>query len=498
MAIYSLTSSVPAAFGGLTKAVLQRVELLRELNMEAYILTLKHDLHIHQNIQLAIEKGLLHNEAYHINFFEKLAQNDMSIMKNGYAILDGNYAQNIGILERITQAGIGEQYYFNALGHVQWLALFDENDKLIQINEYSAFGTYVSKKYIMNEFENIAKIQYIPKKAGPCIKEEYYNSQGRCYLTYMYENEEQPKEVSSIIWHNGEHNHVFKTVDELYQFVIDLWLTEEDICFSDKRVYDDLLLNNTKIKRFFVCHLRHWVKKDKIRPAYQRLFSALEEKDGTILCFTKEQAEDIIAVYPYLHNRIIVIPHYIDQPYREAREQGEKHFVIISRFTKGKNIAEAIQAFHHIHAQIPNYTLEVYGSGEEEQALKELVANENMLEVHINGFTTEGTSIFYNAAASLCTSQEESFGLSISESLAQGCPVLAYHIPYGPKDLLEKKVAGALIQNHDRMSLEHEMVQLAKQNDAGCVQRQQVQRQHYDQFSKDAIQQQWQMLLGDK
>ena len=63
------------------------------------------------------------------------------------------------------------------------------------------------------------------------------------------------------------------------------------------------------------------------------------------------------------------------------------------------------------------------------------------------------------ASVFLSTSAFEGQGLSLAEALAHGCPVIAYDVPYGPREILARG-GGWLIPDGDESTLAAMLVRL--------------------------------------
>ena len=485
MTIYSITSSIPKKFGGLTTAVLQRTCLLNSYNYDAKVITTDYmDL---ANIDKVISDKKLFSQDNHINVYDYLADNDKTIRDN-YKKVISSYSEQKNIY-KTHKNGTSTHYFFNKQGLPTIEVKYKEDKTVNCIHYYSEYGTFIKEKSYVNDYGNIYKnIYYSPE--GTRLKQEYINNEGEVYLI---EEMDTTKELCAKLDNQWQK---FSNKEMMQISVLNRIINPEDIIISDKRSTDNIVFS-LSAHRYFACHLRHWSERGKIRPMYQKLFERLENTQGKLLTFTHEQAKDIEEEFPYLQQRIVTIPHYIDLEGELALEKSEPHFVIISRLARSKNIIESIDAFHSVHQMIPHYTLEIYGNGEEEETIKKYIEKNNLTEVHMNGYISNVKEYFYKAAGCLSTSQEEAFGITISESLSQGCPVIAYEIAYGPKDLLEGKADCFLIANHDRDSFEKAIVALANKNDNNEQQRQLLQQQHCSEFSKESIMKQWRNLIEE-
>ena len=75
------------------------------------------------------------------------------------------------------------------------------------------------------------------------------------------------------------------------------------------------------------------------------------------------------------------------------------------------------------------------------------------------GYTNNVNQILQSATCSLLMSQYEGFALVIQESIANGTPVIAYDIKYGPSDMIDDGVNGFLVNNGDIDGLATSLIQ---------------------------------------
>ena len=86
---------------------------------------------------------------------------------------------------------------------------------------------------------------------------------------------------------------------------------------------------------------------------------------------------------------------------------------------------------------VPGATLDIYGEGAEHEALQPLIDARGLgAHVVLRGRTDDPGTVLDAASVFLSTSAFEGQGLSLAEALAHGCPVVAYDVRYGPRDLL--------------------------------------------------------------
>jgi len=98
---------------------------------------------------------------------------------------------------------------------------------------------------------------------------------------------------------------------------------------------------------------------------------------------------------------------------------------------------------------VPDAVLDVYGDGNQREALQQLI-DELGLAAHVTlqGPTTDPGAVLDDASVLLFTSAFEGQGLAIIEALAHGCPVVSYDVRYGPRDSLQNG-GGILVPDGD-------------------------------------------------
>jgi len=141
-----------------------------------------------------------------------------------------------------------------------------------------------------------------------------------------------------------------------------------------------------------------------------------------------------------------------------ARAKGR--IVMLNRLAPGKRIDHAIRAIALAVRTAPEARLDIYGDGPEREALQSLI-DELDLDAHVvlRGLTEDPGRALDEASVFVSTSAYEGQGLSIAEALVHGCPVVAYDVPYGPRDLLSGG-GGVLVPDGDIDALGKALVEV--------------------------------------
>ena len=137
--------------------------------------------------------------------------------------------------------------------------------------------------------------------------------------------------------------------------------------------------------------------------------------------------------------------------------------VTVGRLTSQKNHRLLIQAFDTFHATHSDYTLRLYGKGEEQEALQQLV-EERQLQgcVHLMGTSQTVLQDIAGAAMFVLTSDYEGMPNALAEAMALGIPSISTDcLGGGAAALIEDGVNGRLIPCNDEEALVAAMTELA-------------------------------------
>ena len=193
---------------------------------------------------------------------------------------------------------------------------------------------------------------------------------------------------------------------------------------------------------------------------WSRWFTVAERFDA-VLWPTAAQRADVAARFgdSEVH---VVAPHGVAAAasVTPSAQRTPGRVVMLNRLAPGKRIDHAVRAFAEVVRAVPDARLDVYGEGPEHDRLQALIDELGVgAHVALRGLTDAPARVLADAFASLSTSAYEGQGLALAESLAAGCPVVAYDAPYGPRDLLARG-GGVLVPDGDVAALADALVRV--------------------------------------
>ena len=131
------------------------------------------------------------------------------------------------------------------------------------------------------------------------------------------------------------------------------------------------------------------------------------------------------------------------------------------RLTYQKNAASLIRAFSVVTKRFPEWSLDIFGDGEEREYLSSLIADLGLFEnVHLMGNCSKIQDILPRYSLFALSSRFEGFGLVLVEALSCGLPVVSYACPCGPKDIVRDGIDGFLVPEGDETLLAERICQL--------------------------------------
>lgn len=175
------------------------------------------------------------------------------------------------------------------------------------------------------------------------------------------------------------------------------------------------------------------------------------------------QTDEAAAYFPdKINTRVILNPIRPDLP--DPIQSARRPVVVtFCRLEKQKNLGMLIRAFAVFHEKYPDYSLEIYGDGNERAALASLVAS-LALQASVSIFPARGDihEVVKDCAMFVLPSDYEGLSNSMLEAMALGLPTICTDCPCGgARTVLDDGVNGLLIPTGDENALVQAMQKLA-------------------------------------
>lgn len=189
---------------------------------------------------------------------------------------------------------------------------------------------------------------------------------------------------------------------------------------------------------------------------------------------------------------------YVHNPlsFRSERKSDcrSKRIIAVGSWTPSKGMDQLLEAFGPLARKYPEWSVELYGSGQEEYLLREIIKKYDMGEqVSLNPPCRNIADKLIKASIYAFPSRSDGFGLVITEAMECGLPTVAMDCPCGPCEIVSERT-GIVVPEQDveafSRALECLMTDGAMRRRMGEAARSEVAR-----FYPDTIMPQWLRLF---
>lgn len=455
--IYLLINSLELGRGGLTKANLQQASMFSELGYETFILTFNFNTDYKSIIEDIYDVYGINKKVKIINMYDYF-RNELHVDQklNSYK----NLINNTSIVEKDDNKN-NVKIYENGLYKKNISYRQDESIKII--NHFNNSNYRIKVEFFAPE-GYVGKSSYMDYNLNKPRQMVFYNSVGNCYLRKTV-NPENGLATKVDLIKNSQIVHSFRNDIQLKSFFVEQLVNnnEDSVIISDARNTDEILVNikGERIKKHIRLHSNHLNAYGNLDKTVKFAIESFEHIDSLIV-LTKQQKKDIVDHFGHFE-KVKVIPHGITTtPLLESHNELKKDkVVVISRLVTLKQINHIVKAINLIKDKIPNFTLEIYGTGKELDNLKKLVATYKLEKnILFQGYTNNPLEVYRKSLFSIITSKTEGFSLGILESMSCGTPVISYNFKYGPAELINNNEDGLIVKQNDIEDLAQKILYL--------------------------------------
>jgi len=157
----------------------------------------------------------------------------------------------------------------------------------------------------------------------------------------------------------------------------------------------------------------------------------------------------------------------------------ERPLVIAAgRYEKQKGFERLIEAWVPIAERHPEWRLEIYGEGRQEQPLREQIETLGLgASVTLAGLTHEMETVMAGASVYAMSSRHEGLPMVLLEAMSKGVPPVSFNCPEGPRQLIDDGTSGLLVENGNIPALSAALMsviedeQLRRRLGAGALER---------------------------
>ncbi len=148
----------------------------------------------------------------------------------------------------------------------------------------------------------------------------------------------------------------------------------------------------------------------------------------------------VVSIIP---NPVTYIPEIINDV-----EKIPNRIIAVGRLHAQKGFDLLIEAFSLIASIIPEWYIDIYGHGIEEQSLKKLIYKKGLDgRINLKGVTDNIYDEYKRSQFFVLSSRYEGFGLVLVEAMSCGIPCVSLRCKYGPEEIITDGSDGLLVED---------------------------------------------------
>jgi len=217
---------------------------------------------------------------------------------------------------------------------------------------------------------------------------------------------------------------------------------------------------------------------------------SLAKKLKAIVLLTPQDKEDWQGI-----TTTYVIPNSIPVYPKEASTLENKRAIVVGRYNDAKGYEYLIEAWKIVHQKHPDWTLDIFGSGEMHDNVKMWIEENNLTDTMImNEPTNNIMEEYHNSSICIISSRYEGFSMVMLEAMASGVPCVSFDCPFGPRNIIRNGEDGILVEYLNSQALADNICKLientALRKELGAAARINILR-----FTQDEVMKKWTTLF---
>ena len=210
-----------------------------------------------------------------------------------------------------------------------------------------------------------------------------------------------------------------------------------------------------------------------------------------IVLLTKEDAESWKGT-----NQTFVIPNSLPFEPSNSSELENKQAIAVGRYNNAKGYEYLVEAWKTVHQKHPDWTINIYGSGEQKEMVKTLIKNNDLQESMVMHEPTDDIMDCYlDSSICVVSSRYEGFSMVILESMVCGVPVVSFDCPHGPRNIIKNGEDGILVDYLNTQALAENICKLIENPKLRKTMGEKA-RSNIKRFTKENVMRQWTDLFN--
>lgn len=218
----------------------------------------------------------------------------------------------------------------------------------------------------------------------------------------------------------------------------------------------------------------------------QQLKRSVKRLDKLIVLTKNDQKQ-----WERTHNNILHIPN--PNPFQNSTNSllEAKRVISIGKLDAQKGYDMLIDSWNLVSDQHPDWTLDIYGSGEWKEMLEKKINDYHLTgKINLKGTTNDVISNYLDSSIYVMSSRYEGFGMVLIEAMLCGLPAVSFDCEYGPGEIITDGIDGFLVPPNNIKLLADKICELIE-NDSLRKQMGANARKKVERYSKEIIMPQW-------
>lgn len=389
----------------------------------------------------------------------------------------------------------GEHYYYLAY-------LAPAKDDIVHRVEIISNDCLVRKDYYT--YCKIYSEYYMPMgNYSHLYLRRFFNEDGTIAYEEVMGNE---ADVDDVVLYKFPDRLIYSREELVGYMMSRMRLAENDVVLIDgepgKIHRSAFILNAFPAKVGFILHANHYICSDENHVFWYRIYEyALSHPEKIAFYATNTEAQSSLLReqfkrYKGIEPLVATLPAAgLDE--LKYPENGRRRHALISAgrlVPREKNMHWVIKAVVEARKSVPDLTLDIYGEGEEEANLRELIVQLECEDyVHLCGYQKLG-EVYQEYEAYVSASWSETFGVTLLEAVGSGLPIVGFDSPYGMQTFVDEGENGYRVSIGSVDELTEGIVRLFTEADMEKF------RQHSYEKARDylteAMERKWENILG--
>jgi len=233
------------------------------------------------------------------------------------------------------------------------------------------------------------------------------------------------------------------------------------------------------------------LKKLKKQISY-KVIEAIESKYTNVVFLNQAEYDH------YKRKNAVIIPNFFDEIIHPVHCEKKKQVITLGRLSYQKGYDLLIDAWGLIAKEAPDWTLEIFGNGENRSKLEQQIGTKNLGHtIHLNEATDEVNLKLSESAFYVMSSRFETFPMVLLEAMSNKLPVVSFDCPTGPSSMLTINEDGLLAAPGDIRELADKMLEMINNEPLRQIMGDKAAR-NVTRFNPEMVMKKWDVLIKRK